>query len=227
MTLCHNKHSDWIFGRSYPVSLHWALLCHNNISHMWHFYKNDKLNLHKCAGDSIISQYNKVTERTAAGWNEIIYLWNHLFWHNYRKIIHAFHRWFLCQFRNDWAWLFDISSNWVTAVAKVSYFDDLIEKHSSMFKSPQSLSLTTLISLDSELTCFYRPASCQFKWGNNLNLDCKRWKVCWNPTWIMEWWKKQYENLQTPKCCIRKYTWARSHWNSDCAFWSTYIFTSF
>lgn len=32
-----------------------------------------QLNLHKCAGDSIISQYNKVTERTAAGWNEIIY----------------------------------------------------------------------------------------------------------------------------------------------------------
>lgn len=93
-----------------------------------------------------------------------------------------------------------------------------------MFKSPQSLSLTTLISLDSELTCFYRPASCQFKWGNNLNLDCKRWKVCWNPTWIMEWWKKQYENLQTAKCCIRKYTWECSHWNSDCAFWSTYIY---
>lgn len=220
MTLCHNKHSDWIFGRSYPVSLHWALLCHNNISHMWHFYKNDKLNLHKCAGD-IISQYNKVTERTAAGWNEIIYF-DITTEESYMLSIDDF-----CvsleMIEHDCL----ISSNWVTAVAKVSYFDDLIEKHSAMFKSPQSLSLTTLISLDSELTWFYRPASCQFKWGNNLNLDCKRWKVCWNPTWIMEWWKKQCENLQTPKCCIRKYTWERSHWNSDCAFWSTYIFTSF
>lgn len=172
----------------------------------------------KCAGD-IISQYNKVTERTAAGWNEIIYF-DITTEKSYMLSIDDF-----CvsleMIEHDCL----ISSNWVTAVAKVSYFDDLIEKHSAMFKSPQSLSLTTLISLDSELTWFYRPASCQFKWGNNLNLDCKRWKVCWNPTWIMEWWKKQYENLQTPKCCIRKYTWERSHWNSD--FWSTHIFTSF